>query len=164
MDDEDEVESDEDDEGEAEVDTPLYVTMPSMAGLQKVLSLWHQFKADRSRPAQDGAAWWNLFGYLNDIRPWSPKDRVDPRTKEYVDRLLRETPGRLIRLEVDLWYRRDADLRAEARNYVDALMDSVGGRVLDFVTIEPISYQAALVELSGKRVVEAADYAACAIG
>lgn len=147
-DEEDESGEDERESQEDPAETPLYVTMPTLAGLQKVLSLWRRYSAGEERPEENGTVWWTLFGYLNDVRPWSPKDRVDPRTRDYVARLLLDQPDRMIRIEVDLWYRQDPDLRADARRYVDALMASVGGRVLDFVTIEPISYQAALVELT----------------
>ncbi|MBP2513777.1 S8 family peptidase [Sphingomonas sp. PvP018] len=144
----------EDDEGseyveaEQKGETPLYVTMPTLAGLQKVLSLWRRFIAKESSSSET-TIWWRLFGYLHDVRPWSAKDRIDPGLQGYVERMLERHPERPVRLELDLWFREDATLRAEAKTYVEALMSSVGGRVLDFATIDAIRYQAALVELPG---------------
>lgn len=148
---------DEEDEGEAgdaepeaDGDTPLYVTMPTLAGLRKVLSLWRRYGSGEARTSET-TIWWRLFGYLRDVRPWSAKDRVDPNVQGYVERMLERYPERPVRLELDLWFRQDAELRSQARGYIDELMATVDGRVVDFATIEEIHYQAALVELPGVR-------------
>lgn len=146
----------EDDEGSEYIDeestseTLLYVTMPTIDGLQRVLALWNRFVRDEPKPS-DGREWWALFGYLNKVRTWSARDRVDPAVEAYVERMLERYPERPVRLELDLWFREDEELRARAREYVDALMEAVSGRVLDFATIPPICYQAALVELPGDQ-------------
>lgn len=144
-------------EEEASGETLLYVTMPTIAGLQRVLALWNRFVRNEPKPS-DGSEWWTLFGYLNDVRTWSARDRVDPAVSGYVERMLERYPERPIRLELDLWFREDEELRARAREYVDALMETVGGRVLDFATIPPIRYQAALVELPGAQARTLRDY------
>ncbi|PYD79415.1 hypothetical protein CFR77_06645 [Komagataeibacter sucrofermentans] len=145
-------EEDEDVEGDGSAvgETLLYVTMPTIGGLQRVLALWNRYIAGRPKPTDDGN-WWALFGYLSDLRTWSARDRVDPISQAYVNRMLERYPDRPVRLELDLWFRESSELRESAEAYVEALMDSVGGEVLDFATIEPICYQAALVELPGNR-------------
>ena len=135
-------------EGEAIGETLLYVTMPTIAGLQRVLALWNRFIRNEPKPS-DASEWWSLFGYLSEVRTWSARDRVDPAVSSYVERMLERYPERPVRLELDLWFREDEELRARAREYVDALMEAVGGQVLDFAVIPPIRYQAALVELPG---------------
>jgi hypothetical protein len=151
------VEDDGDDEGENAgqgADEPdytlsmLYVTMPTLKGLQKVVSLWKRFTRGEVKPRDADGEWWALFKYLSDVRPWSAKDRVDPFINDYVERMLRDHPGDPVKVEIDLWYRSDSELRAQARTYLEALMKAVDGKVLDFATIEPIHYQAALVEIS----------------
>ena len=57
-------------------ETLLYVTMPTIGGLQRVLALWKRYVAGRPKPT-DGGDWWSLFGYLSDLRTWSARDRVD---------------------------------------------------------------------------------------
>jgi hypothetical protein len=131
-------------------ETLLYVTMPTIAGLQRVLALWNRYVRHEPKPS-DAREWWMLFGYLSDVRTWSARDRVDPAVNAYVERMLMRYPERPVRLELDLWFREDEELRVRAREYVDALMEAVGGRVLDFATIPPIRYQAALVELPGSQ-------------
>lgn len=124
--------------------------MPTIGGLQRVIALWKRYVEGQPKPT-DGADWWSLFGYLSDLRTWSAKDRVDPVAQAYVQRMLEKYPDRPVRLELDLWFREDPELRRNAEAYVNALMSSVGGTVLDFATIEPIRYQAALVELPGSQ-------------
>lgn len=140
----------EDVDAEPTGETPLYVTMPTLEGLRKVLSLWRRYSTGEQRTAAT-TVWWRLFGYLRDVRPWSAKDRIDPNLQGYVERMLERYPERPVRLELDLWFRQDPDLRGQARSYIEALMATVDGRVLDFETIEPIHYQAALVELPGMQ-------------
>ncbi|WP_189637156.1 MULTISPECIES: S8 family serine peptidase [unclassified Rhizobium] len=158
----DDADEEEDEDGQGEETTEdesapdsgqnmLYVTMPSMRGLQKILSLWKQYKAGNTKPKTDDGQWWPLFSYLSDIRTWSPKDRVDPGLSLFVDKMMRKFPDRPIRLELDLWFRSDPDLREAAAGYVSELMTLVEGSVLDFVTIPAIQYQAALVELPNQQ-------------
>jgi hypothetical protein len=147
----DEDEDSEDSEAEAAGSTPLYVTMPTLGGLQKVVSYWKRYAGGEAR-SKDTAVWWALFGYLKDVRPWSAKDRIDPTVAPYLERVLKRAPDQPVRLELDLWYRGDAGLRAAADDYVSALMAELNGRVLDFAVIEPIAYQAALVELPVAQV------------
>ena len=141
-------------QGDEQVDdaqSMLYVTIPTLKGLQKIVSLWEALQQRRGeQPGADGE-WWALFKYLSDVRPWSAKDRVDPFMDRYVERMLRDRPDAPVKVEIDLWYRSDPDLRAQARTYVDALLKTIDGTLLDFATIEPIHYQAALVEISAAQ-------------
>ena len=155
------VPSDEEDETEGEDDeglepdqvvTTLYVTMPTLEGLKRLVALWRRYIRGDPKPG-DAKEWWTLFGYLSDLRGWSIKDRIDPRLSAFIDRSMHLRPDRPVRLELDLWYRDNPDLRASAEDYVQALMAEIGGRVLDFATIDPIHYQAALVEMPGSQAV-----------
>lgn len=153
--DQDEQEDAESDEP-AQADTPLYVTMPTLAGLQKVLSLWKRYVEGERKPKLDGE-WWGLFGYLRDIRTWSARDRVEAGVGPYIERMRDRDPSRPIRLELDLWFRADPALRVTARAYIVELMRLVRGRVLDFQTVEAIHYQAALIELPVQQALTLAD-------
>lgn len=133
----------------------LYVTMPTLAGLNRMLALWRRYARGDDRPS-DAREWWRLFGYLADVRTWSARDRVDPVVQRHIERILRADPGLRIRLELDLWYRRDAALRDAARTSLGDLMRTIGGTVLDFAVIPEIEYQAALVELPGVKALELA--------
>lgn len=146
-DDEGNVAAADDGEGVDADQSVLYVTMPSINGLQKIVALWKRFTGREPKPSGPDGEWWDLFKYLSDVRPWSAKDRVDPALDRYVERMVRQQPDKPIRLELDLWYRSDPKLRANAQTYVEALLKVIDGKLLDFATIEPIHYQAALVEI-----------------
>lgn len=132
--------------GEDDNGAVLYVTMPSMDGLQRLLALWNRYTSGEARPAEV-KEWWQLFGYLRDVRTWSAQDRIDPNLAAYITRMMERQPERPVRVELDLWYRQNPELRIVAREYLEALLTVINGRLLDFVTIDPIQYQAALVEI-----------------
>lgn len=154
----DESEGPSDDDLDTEqVVTTLYVTMPTLDGLKRLVALWKRYTRGEPKPG-DAREWWTLFGYLSDLRAWSIKDRVDPLLSAFIDRSMHLRPDQPVRLELDLWYRDNPDLRASAEEYVRALMGEIGGRVLDFATIDPIHYQAALVEMPGAQAIMLRDY------
>jgi hypothetical protein len=124
--------------------------MPTLDGLKRLLALWRRYVKGEPKPT-DAKDWWALFGYLADLRTWSAQDRVDPTIREYVDRSIERFPDRPVKIELDLWFREDPVLRESAQAYVQALVDTVGGQLLDFSTIEQIRYQAALVEVPGEQ-------------
>jgi hypothetical protein len=129
----------------------LYVTMPTIRGLQYILTRWERFtRREAPRDAND-KIWWALFGYLADVRVWSARDRVDAVAQSYIERMLQKFPEKPVRLELDLWFRENADLRSVAQIYIESLLSVVNGQLLDFVTIEEISYQAALIEIPGAQ-------------
>ncbi|MBO9198230.1 S8 family peptidase [Rhizobium sp. 16-449-1b] len=138
--------STDDGDDETVVSSLMYITMPTVAGVERLLAMWNRFTAKRA-PSVDEQEWWKVFGYLSTIRPWNATDRIDPATQAFIDRQLQRDPDAPVRLEVDLWYRGDPILRATAREGLQAVLDEVGGSVVDFVTIDPIRYQVALVEV-----------------
>jgi hypothetical protein len=126
--------------------TYLYLTMPTVKGLDTLLSRWRAFKANK-KPAAVDRLWWALFGYLQDIRVWSAKDRIDPSIARYVELMLSSGPDTPVIMEVDLWYRSDAERRDRAVRTLLELLREVGGEMLDFCSIPEINYEAALVRV-----------------
>lgn len=124
----------------------LYVTMPSLEGLRRLLASWKRFKAEQ-RPVKGEEGLFKLFDYLEDLRTWSAKDRIDPTLARYVRKLLQKDPKRPVLVEVDLWYRSAKERRDSAVETLRTLVEHENGKVHDFVDIEPIRYQGALVEL-----------------
>ncbi|MDN7675449.1 S8 family peptidase [Burkholderia oklahomensis] len=135
----------------------LYLTMPSVEGLRNFLARWRSFIKGESPPAE-AKALWALFGYLQDVRVFSAEDRIDPLIKRYVEALVRHDPERHVKVEVDLWYRSEKQLRDNALETLNALLVEVGGAMLDVVTIEEIRYQAALVSVPAHVAVSLTRY------
>ncbi|MGT2454401.1 S8 family peptidase [Cupriavidus basilensis] len=144
--DDDEPEDDEPDDKESVGATYLYLTMPTVKGLDTLLSRWRAYKAGKL-PDKADRLWWALFGYLQDIRVWSAKDRVDPSIATYVELMLSGDPDAPVVMELDLWYRSEAERRDRALSTLLELLQEVGGAMLDFCSIPEINYQAALVRV-----------------
>ncbi|WP_156330209.1 S8 family peptidase [Bosea vaviloviae] len=124
----------------------LYLTMPTEAGMRKLLAMWGRYERDL-KPAEGEEVWWKVFGYLKTIRVWNATDRIEPATQRFIQRRLAQNPQGPVRLEIDLWFRHDEALRKSARASLESILAAVGGRILDFVTIEEIRYQVALIEV-----------------
>lgn len=120
--------------------------MPSLAGLKKLLALWRRYKAGKD-PEEGQKPLWDMFGYLNDLRVWSAQDRIDPSVAKYVRALLKSDPNREVQIEFNFWYRFDEVRRDQSLNTLDEMLAEVGGVRLDFVNIEEIRYQGALVRV-----------------
>lgn len=132
--------------------------MPSLSGLRRLLSYWRAYTEGRRRP-DEAKEWWALFGYLSDVRVWSAKDRIDPSLIRYINFTLADDPTRPIRMEVDLWFRHDEDARLKAGESLAAILESVGGELLDFALIEEIEYQTALISVPAEVARELATLA-----
>lgn len=137
---------DEDDSSDDTGTSRLYLTMPSLEGLRRLLGYWRAYTQGRRRP-DEARAWWALFGYLSDVRVWSAKDRLDPSLIRYITLTLDSDPMRPVRMEVDLWFRHDEDARQKAADSLKEILRVVGGEFLDFALIEEIEYQTALISV-----------------
>lgn len=124
----------------------LYMTMPSIGGLKKLLAMWRRFQENRD-PTPAERPFWGVFGYLNDLRVWSAQDRVDPSITQYIHALLRSDPDRMVTIELDFWYRSEKQRRDSAIVTLQLLLDEAGGELLDLVEIPEIRYQGALVSV-----------------
>lgn len=141
---------DPDEEDEASSDKPaiLYVTMPSLEGLRRLLASYKRFK-DNGEPVSGEESLFKLFGFLLDLRTWSARDRIDPAIERYIRKMLEQDPSRPVMVEIDLWYRDDRQRRDKSVMLLREYVQREDGQVLDFVEIAPIRYQGILVELPG---------------
>lgn len=144
----------EGDENAAEDDEDLtgqtiYVTMPSLAGLQKLLAMWNRYKKNDA-PQKHEQPFWRIFGYLYDLRVWSIQDRIDPSVTKFINKLLEQQPDRVVQVELDFWYRTAKERRDSAITTLVAMLKEVGGELIDLVEIEEIRYQGALIAIPAK--------------
>lgn len=124
----------------------LYLTMPSLQGLKRLLALWKRYKDKEDAPAEYRPLW-RLFDYLRDVRVWSAKDRVDPSITRYVNAILAAAPDKPVLVEVHLWYRSEKERRDQAVHTLQDMLERVGGTMLDLVEVREIRYQGALVRV-----------------
>jgi Subtilase family len=128
-----------------------YLTMPNLAALSQLLSLWDRWR--RGEPMAGGfAPFADLFSRLHDLRPWGPADRVSPETISIWREEIAANPGRPVRVEAELWFK---DVRADRERVsrdVGALVTRVGGQILQEVVIQEIAYQGLLIDLPAGEI------------
>ena len=131
----------------------VYLAMPSVQALQRLVSLWSRYLDGKRMPNGFGM-WSKLFGLLREIRPWGPQDRLPPETLAYWEERLRIEPDAPVRIEVELWFRETAEIRARSISTLRTVVASLGGRTIDHSVIAAIRYDAALVDLPAGRVAD----------
>jgi len=134
----------------------LYLTMPTEQALKKLLTQWTNYKKG-NKPSDTQKGLWNLFGYLHTLRVWSIEDRLDPAIVRYVASVLEDKNAKGVIVEIDLWYRTEAERRDQSMATLRTMLQEVKGELLDEIDIEEIQYQGALVRLPGEIAKEMAD-------
>ena len=142
-------------EGQPRDDKPIggrvYAAMPDMRALRELLSLWRRYRED-SKADHGFTGWFDLFDRLRDLRPWGPEDRIsDDALVDFRADLDEDHPGP-ITVEVELWYRENAQQRDRARREMARVVAQAGGSVVHRASIPPIAYEAALVHLPRREM------------
>ncbi|WP_314103859.1 S8 family peptidase [uncultured Stenotrophomonas sp.] len=128
-----------------------YLMVPDARALAELTSLWSYWKTDGILP-HGLTKWSKVFSLLADLRPWGPRDRVDPFDAAEIELALEQDPSELLRLELELVYRRSPVRGAEARLAVEQKVMEAGGRIIGHSRIDQIHYDALLVELPRSSV------------
>ena len=137
----------------------IYLTMPDMAALDQLLSLWGRY--ERGEQASSGfGPWFDVFRRLRALRAWGPLDRIPDDTVSYLAQELDWQPDSVVRLEVELWSYHD---RNRQRRRVAAFEETVreaGSEVVHRASIPEIAYEAALVDVpasAARQIMERED-------
>jgi hypothetical protein len=139
--DEEELEADEDKSPTA------YLLVPDLAALRLIESLWRRWC--RNEPMDTGfTGWRDVFSLLRDLRLWGPQDRVEQQDADVLEEEI-EWRGEddRIRLEIELIYRKNSQLAAEAEQSLIADILRRDGQIVSQSRIEDIAYHALLVDL-----------------
>lgn len=134
-------------EQEGEDKAPVaYLMVPDVRALKDIESLWRRWLAGQLVAGE--TPWRDVFATLRNLRPWGPADRVHD---EDAALLANEIDGLAdadrIRLEAELVYRSNANVRQAQAEAVQREVTRLGGRTLSSATLPDIAYQALLVEL-----------------
>ncbi|MFV4914630.1 S8 family peptidase [Microbacterium lacticum] len=134
----------------------LYMVMSSAKAIDELLRLFALWQADPSAKFEHGLGKFkDAFHQLTSIRRWGPEDRIREtgfreRWQETLDMIGQSVST--VRVEVELWYRRDPSQRAAAESHVEQVIAASGGRILDRSQIGDITYHALLAELPIQQV------------
>lgn len=134
----------------------LYLVMSSARAIDELIRLFGLWQRDPSVLFEHGLNKFKAaFGQLVAIRRWGPEDRIRDtglrdRWRETLD-LVGQSVS-LVKVEVELWYRRNAEARSAAQAHVERIVALSGGRILDRSQISQIGYHAILAELPIQQV------------
>lgn len=150
-----------DDEGEREdksLNGRLYLIFTNTTAMNQLLSLWRLWldnpNFDCLRGENRGKGKFkDVFKLLKNIRKWDIQDRFE---ESNILRLWEEdlqiAPDRVVRFEVELWYRSNIDQRRQSYSSVAQLISAAGGRVITSCDIPDIYYHAILAELPASEI------------
>ncbi len=134
----------------------LYLVMSNSRAIDELIRLFGLWQQDPSVTFEHGLNKFKAaFGQLAAIRRWGPEDRI--RETGLLDHW-RETldvvgqSASPVKVEVELWYRRDVEARAAAESHVERIVTESGGHLLDRSQIGEIGYHAVLAELPIQQV------------
>ena len=146
---------DKDGQPKADKQTPrrFYFTIPDVAALRELLSLWRHYQRGEEL-GWGRQAWKDVFGHLDDIRRWGPRDRLTDEAIHVWREQLELYPDEPVRIEVEFWYRNDARRRQTTERTFTAKLEEFDGQLLDRAVIDPIQYHAALVDVAPSVIKE----------
>ncbi len=124
----------------------FYLAMPDITAMSELLRLWDLWAAGRDLP--DGfAPFKHLFAQLRRVRTWGPQDRIPDETIQYWREEAARNPGRPVRTEVELWFRRTATRRETAAREFREMVAAVHGHIVHEAEIPEIAYHGALIDI-----------------
>jgi hypothetical protein len=129
----------------------FYLAMPDLAALGELLRLYDRWAAGRELDP-GFAPFKHLFAQLRTLRPWGPEDRIPDETIAYWREEAARNPGRPVRTEVELWFRRTPERRDQAARDFRARVANAGGVVLHEALIPEIAYQGALIDIPAAAI------------
>lgn len=139
-----------------ELNGRLFVVAANRTAYNELLRLWNQWVRALDEKLEWGyGALAEAFKYLNDVRPWGPKDRVQATgvVHSWEAGLAANIPT--IRFEAELWCRADGTTRDAAFARVQSTTTDVGGQCIKQAQIPDIDYHGVLLEVPAPIVSEA---------
>jgi hypothetical protein len=145
------IEPDEDFFSVSDEDRPLSATLfllgSNRQALVEIVSLWSKYRTNPTVNLGFGFnKWKDVFKQLKDLRFWGPKDRLGSDVAEYLSSKLAQQASTVV-FEIEAWCFSSASKNLQSRTEVAALVNELGGRILDSALIPEIAYHAFLVEL-----------------
>jgi len=121
----------------------LYFVLTNYKALKKILALWDRYKYGHKFDHGTNK-WRDLFTQLYEIRTWSVQDRVGETgiLNDWNYRI--ENDEELIPFEIELWFRKSAALRTNARSKILDLLEQFDGEIISESVIDSIAYHGIL--------------------
>lgn len=132
----------------------LFLSLGDEAGMRELLSLWQQWKDNQTLPIRK-TKWRDVFNQTLQIRRWGIEEalRETGMLDRWRDLLDPINPGQPIHCQIELFYRKSEERRAQGERNVTALLEAAGGRTLgSFIDMSEIAFHAVKAELPVDRI------------
>lgn len=131
----------------------LFVVMTNQAKMNEIVQLWKAWTKSRDEklPRNFGRLA-EVFKFLNDVRPWSVRDRLrENGALDWWQECLTAN-GATIRFEVELWCRQSDEKREEAYRRLHNVVREADGQCVTQGVIPEIDYHGVIVDLPSPRI------------
>ncbi|CAG0983208.1 hypothetical protein MTYP_01875 [Methylophilaceae bacterium] len=132
----------------------MFLAMSNMAGMQEILSLWEQWKANKSLP-HGKTKWKVIFEQLNVLRRWGIEETLveTGMIDLWQDMLDPLNPEEKVRFQIELFYRKKVEKRRNNEAVIRSLLESLGGQTLsEFLDMPQIAFHAVKAELPAHAI------------
>lgn len=132
----------------------LFLSLGNEAGMRELLSLWQQWKDNRTLPTGK-TKWRDVFNQTLQIRRWGIEEalRETGMLDRWRDLLDPINPVQPIHCQIELFYRKSEARRAQGERNMIALLEAAGGRTLgSFIDMPEIAFHAVKAELPADRI------------
>lgn len=133
----------------------LYLVLSNVEAVAQLVRLFELWQADPDQPFDRGLApLKNAFSLLRAIRRWGPLDRVrETGLMEQWTEDVEVAGGQgFARVEIELWFRSDIEVRRLAQLRVERLVLAAGGAVVTTATLLQVGYHAVLADIPYDQV------------
>ncbi len=132
----------------------MFLSLGNEAGMRELLSLWEQWRNNQTLPTGK-TKWRDVFNQMVHIRRWGIEETLRDtgmldRWRDLLDPI---NPGQPIHCQIELFYRKQGERRAQAERNVAALLEAAGGRTLGgFIDMPEIAFHAVKAELPAQSI------------
>ena len=132
----------------------LFLSLGNETGMRELLSLWEQWKNNQTLPTGK-TKWRDVFNQTVQIRRWGIEETLNQTgmVELWRDLLDPVNPGQPVHCQIELFYRKSGEMRAQGEHNVTALLEVVGGRTLGgFIDMPEIAFHAVKAEIPAERI------------
>jgi hypothetical protein len=132
----------------------LFLSLGNEAGMRKLLSLWEQWKDNKTLPRGE-KKWRDVFNQTIQIRRWGIEEalRETGMLDLWRDLLDPIVPDDMVRFQIELFYRKSEERRRQSERSVVDLLQAAGGRALSgFIDMPEIAFHAVKAELPARCI------------
>ena len=142
--------------GSQQLSTKIYCILTNLQALQRILSLWDNYKTDPEQKFIRGfAGFRNMFSQLYDIHLWGVKERFEETgVIEAWQDDLNDPDCTNVKMQIELFYRSSQTKRRTAEASVKEHIINCGGTIICTSEIPEIEYHAILAEISREKAEE----------